>query len=77
MSTEKTVFVRIEDESEEGSRIVSLTVAQVKQLKKLFKAAQPIGEYPEDANTILDSAKRVAIAGTVNTTGDCWGWEAA
>jgi hypothetical protein len=72
------VLVMIRDESEEGFKLVEMEKEYADRIKKMMKqAGNTTGEYPEAVNGILDKySKPVKIYGTVDTSGDMWGYYA-
>jgi len=70
------VTIVIRDESEEGFKVVEIEKEYADRIKKELKqAGNTTGEYPEHINKMLDlHTKPVKIYGTVDTSGDMWGW---
>lgn len=74
--------VRVAIESEDGSYLVDMTLVDALACKDLLE--YPSGkkdekgrasyEWPEAVNGILDRYKKIEPFGTINTSGDGWGW---
>ncbi len=68
----KTVLIAVESES--GSEIVQLDIASATRLQTILRESMDGGEYPEEANEILNNGTKVDVFGIVSTCGDGFGW---
>lgn len=72
MTTPVSVLVVVQGEG--GTELYDMSYLDAVRCRKLLGEAVKHGEYPEEVNTIIKRAKRVKAFGTIDTSGDGWGW---
>jgi len=65
-------FVMID--TEDGQFVVQMSRVDIIKTKTLLKAGDAEGEWPDEVNKIINRSKKIKVVGTINTSGDGWGW---